>query len=63
VLLLAVVITMAAASLLGAAVPLLLKSLGLDPALGSGILVTFFTDALGFFSFLGIATLLLDRLV
>ena len=63
VLLLAMVITMTAASLLGAAVPLVLKGLGLDPALGSGILVTFCTDALGFFSFLGIATLLLQRLV
>ena len=63
VLLLAMVITMTAASLLGAAVPLLLKGLGLDPALGSGVLVTFCTDALGFFSFLGIATLLLQQLV
>ena len=35
----------------------------LDPALGSGIIVTFCTDAFGFFSFLGIATLLLHRLV
>ena len=51
------------ASLVGAAVPLILKALKQDPALGSGILVTFAADALGFFSFLGIATLLLDRLV
>ena len=42
---------------------LILKALRQDPALGSGILVTFAADALGFFSFLGIATLLLDRLV
>jgi magnesium transporter len=63
VLLLAMMITMVTASLFGAAVPLMLKALGLDPALGSGILVTFAADALGFFSFLGIATLLLSRLV
>jgi len=63
VLLLAMMITMTVASLLGAAVPLLLKSIGQDPALGAGVLVTFCTDALGFFSFLGIATLLLQRLV
>ncbi len=63
VLLLAMMITMVTASLFGAAVPLILKALGLDPALGSGILVTFAADALGFFSFLGIATLLLDHLV
>jgi magnesium transporter len=63
VLLLAMMVTMATASLVGAAIPLILKALGLDPALGSGILVTFAADALGFFSFLGIATLLLKRLV
>ncbi len=63
VLLLAMMVTMVTASLFGAAVPLLLKALRLDPALGSGIIVTFSADALGFFSFLGIATLLLDRLV
>lgn len=63
VLLLAMMVTMTLAGLLGASVPLLLKALGQDPALGAGVLVTFCTDALGFFSFLGIATLLLDRLV
>ena len=63
VLFLAMIITMVTASLVGAAVPLLLKAMRQDPALGSGILVTFAADALGFFSFLGIATLLLDRIV
>ncbi len=63
VLLLAMMVTMVTASLFGAAVPLILKALRLDPALGSGILVTFASDALGFFSFLGIATLLLDQLI
>jgi magnesium transporter len=63
VLLTAMVVTMVTASLVGAAVPLALKALRQDPALGSGILVTFAVDALGFFSFLGIATLLLDRMV
>jgi magnesium transporter len=63
VLLLAMMVTMVTASLVGAAVPLILKALKQDPALGSGILVTFAADALGFFSFLGIATLLLDRMV
>jgi len=63
VLLLAMVITMTVASLIGAAIPLVLKALGQDPALGSGVIVTFCTDALGFFSFLGIASLMMDRLV
>jgi magnesium transporter len=63
VLLLAMSVTMVMASLVGAAVPLILKALGQDPALGSGILVTFAGDALGFFTFLGIATTLLHHLV
>ena len=35
----------------------------MDPALGAGVIVTTFTDILGFFIFLGIATLMLDRLI
>jgi magnesium transporter len=58
----AMLMSMAVAGLAGAAVPLLLKALKQDPALGSGVLVTTFTDAVGFFTFLGIATLFLDRL-
>ncbi len=56
------VVTMAVAGLLGAAVPLLLKSVRLDPALGAGVIVTTFTDVFAFFAFLGIATVLLDRM-
>jgi magnesium transporter len=63
VLFLAMVITMAIAGLLGAAVPLLLKALNQDPALGSGVIVTTFTDVFAFFSFLGIGTLLLSRML
>ncbi len=63
VLFLAMVGTMAGAGLLGAAVPLALKALRMDPALGAGVIVTTFTDILGFFIFLGIATLMLDRLI
>ncbi len=59
----AMIVTMAVAGLLGAAVPLLLQALRQDPALGSGVIVTTFTDVFAFFSFLGIGTLLLDRLV
>jgi magnesium transporter len=60
---LAMVATIAIAGLLGAAVPLLLKALNLDPALGSGVIVTTFTDVFAFFSFLGIGTLLLERML
>lgn len=58
----AMITSMSVAGLAGAAVPLTLKALKQDPALGSGVLVTTFTDAVGFFTFLGIATLFLDRL-
>ena len=61
-LVLAMVTTMAVSGLMGAAVPLLLKALHQDPALGSGVIVIAFNDAFALFSFLGIATLLLDRL-
>jgi len=62
VLLLAMIANLAIAGLVGATVPLVLKALRQDPALGSGVIVTTFTDCCGFFAFLGIATLLLDRL-
>jgi magnesium transporter len=62
VLFIAMMVTMAVASLLGAAIPLALKAMRLDPALGSGVIVITFTDAFGFFIFLGMATLMLDRL-
>jgi magnesium transporter len=57
------ILTLSVAGLLGAAVPLALKALRMDPALGSGVIVTTFTDAFAFFSFLGIATLLMDRML
>jgi magnesium transporter len=47
----------------GAVIPLLLKGLKFDPAMGSGIIVTGLTDAFGFFSFLGLATLFRAYLV
>lgn len=63
VLFLAMVINMAIAGLAGATVPLVLRALRQDPALGSGVIVTTFTDVFGFLAFLGIATALLDHLV
>jgi magnesium transporter len=47
----------------GAVIPLMLKSLKFDPALGSGIIVTGLTDAFGFFSFLGLATIFRSYLI
>ena len=55
--------TMMVAGILGAAVPLALKATNQDPAVGSGVLVTTLTDIFGFFCFLGVGTMLLDKLL
>lgn len=59
---LAMVISMVAAGLAGALVPVLLRRFGQDPALASSIILTTITDVVGFASFLGIATLLAGML-
>ncbi|MFQ5543154.1 MAG: magnesium transporter [Nitrospiria bacterium] len=48
------------AGFFGAAVPLFLKRLRIDPAIGSSVLLTTVTDVVGFFSFLWLADLLLS---
>ncbi|MGD8873695.1 MAG: magnesium transporter [Gammaproteobacteria bacterium] len=53
----AMVISMALAGLAGAAIPLLLTRLHQDPAQSASIILTTVTDVVGFFSFLGLATL------
>jgi len=53
----AMVISMIAAGFAGALVPITLQRLGQDPAQSSSIILTTVTDVVGFFSFLGIATL------
>ncbi len=55
---LSMVLSMTLAGLSGAVVPMLLTALGQDPAQSSSIILTTVTDVVGFFSFLGIATLL-----
>lgn len=57
------VISMVAAGIAGALVPITLSRLGQDPAVASSIVLTTITDIAGFFSFLGIATLLMGMLV
>lgn len=56
---LAMVICLFFAAIVGVTVPLALRRFNRDPVLGSSTLVTAFTDALGFFVFLGLATILL----
>lgn len=55
----AVVLNLIVAALAGVAIPLVLHGSGRDPAYGSSVLLTFITDAMGFFLFLGLATLFL----
>jgi magnesium transporter len=45
--------------LAGVGVPLLLRRMNIDPALAGGVVLTTVTDVMGFFSFLGLATLVL----
>jgi len=59
---LAMIINVFAGTLIGTLIPLSLKWLKADPALGSHIFVTAFTDAFGFFAFLGLATIFLKLL-
>ena len=54
----AMVISMVAAGFAGALVPITLQRFGFDIAQSSSIILTTVTDVVGFFSFLGIATLL-----
>jgi len=55
----AMVINLSVAALAGVLVPLVLNRLKLDPALASGTFVTTVTDVVGFFSFLGLASIIL----
>lgn len=47
------------AGIAGAAIPLMLKRVGIDPAIASSIIITTFTDIFGFFLLLGLASNLL----
>lgn len=55
----AMVVNMVVAALAGILIPIALDRLGVDPALASGAFVTTVTDIVGFFTFLGLAALLL----
>jgi magnesium transporter len=59
---LSMIISMVVAGVSGAAVPMVLVATGQDPAQSSSIILTTVTDVVGFFSFLGIATLLAGML-
>ena len=56
---LALFINFCAAALAGVLLPLMLKRMNVDPAVAGTVVVTAVTDVMGFFSFLGLATLIL----
>ena len=47
------------AGFFGTIIPLTLRRFNIDPAVGSAVILTTFTDAIGFFSFLGLANWIL----
>jgi len=53
---LAIVINLVAGAIAGTLLPIMLKSMGIDPALAGSVLLTTITDVVGFFAFLGLAT-------
>ncbi len=56
---LAMIINLAFAALSGVMIPILVRKIGVDPAVASGVILTTITDVVGFFAFLGLATLFL----
>jgi len=55
----AMTINLVAAALAGVLVPITLKRMNIDPALAGGVVLTTFTDVIGFLSFLSLGTLIL----
>jgi magnesium transporter len=55
----AILINLLCAALAGWAIPLILDRMGIDPALAGSVILTTVTDIIGFFAFLGLASILL----
>ena len=55
----AILINLLFAALAGLVVPLVLERMGIDPALAGGVILTTVTDVIGFFAFLGLASVVL----
>ena len=54
---LAIIINLVVGAISGTLLPIVLKSMGIDPALAGSVLLTTITDVVGFFAFLGLATI------
>ncbi|WP_219702802.1 magnesium transporter [Marinomonas lutimaris] len=55
----AIIINLLFAAATGTLLPILLKKIGIDPALAGSVILTTVTDVVGFLSFLGLATIFL----
>ncbi len=53
----AIIINLFFAALAGASIPLILNKLNIDPALAGTVILTTITDVIGFFAFLGLASI------
>lgn len=62
IILLAMITNLVLACVMGFLIPLILQALKIDPAVSSSIFLTTVTDVCGFFVFLGLASLFLDKL-
>lgn len=55
----ALTINLVAGAFAGAIIPILLKRIGVDPALAGSVVLTTFTDVIGVLAFLGLATIIM----
>ena len=55
----AMVINLISSAISGIFIPIILRKFNQDPAIAGSVVVTTVTDVIGFFSFLGLATLFL----
>ncbi len=59
----AMVLNLVVAAGAGALIPIVMKKMGIDPALAGSVVLTTVTDIVGFMAFLGLATLLYAQLL
>ena len=55
----ALIVNLLAGAFAGAVIPVIMKQLGVDPAIAGGVVLTTVTDVVGIIAFLGLATLVL----
>ena len=55
----ALVVNLLAGALAGAVIPIVLRQIGIDPAVAGGVVLTTVTDVVGIIAFLGLATLVM----